>query len=131
MLRKFSLATTLVALVLLCTALAPAQTSTTGDLAGTVTDSSGAVIPSAPVTIKDVNTGETRTVESNGNGSYRFTFLKPGEYQISSSMPGLKSDIGRVTVGVGQVQNADLILKPQEAKEVVTVTDTAPLLQTE
>jgi len=131
MLRKFSLATMLIALVLFCTTLAPAQTTTTGDLAGMVTDSSGAVIPNAPVSIKDINTGETRVVQSNGSGAYRFTFLKPGEYQISSSMPGLKSDIGRITVGVGQVQNADLILRPQEAKETVIVTDTAPLLQTE
>jgi hypothetical protein len=131
MLKNFSLATFLVALALLSTALAPAQTSTTGDLAGMVTDSSGAVVPNAPVTIKDVNTGEGRTVQSNANGAYRFTFLKPGEYQISSSMPGLKSDIARITVGVSQVQNADLILKPQEAKEVVTVTDAAPLLQTD
>jgi hypothetical protein len=131
MLKNFSLATVLVVLALLGTALAPAQTSTTGDLAGMVTDSSGAVVPNAPVTIKDVNTGEGRTVQSNANGSYRFTFLKPGEYQISSSMPGLKSDIGRITVGVSQVQNVDLILKPQEAKEVITVNDAAPLLQTD
>jgi len=121
----------LFALALAIATFALAQTTTTGDLAGMVTDSSGAVVPAAPVTIKDVNTGETRTVQSNASGAYRFTFLKPGEYQISSSMPGLKSDIGRIAVGVGQVQNVDLILKPQEAKEVVMVTDTAPLLQTD
>ena len=70
-------------------------------------------------------------VQSNGNGAYRFVLLRPGEYQVSASMPGLKSDIARVTVGVGQVQAVDLILKPQEAKEIVMVTDTAPLLQTD
>jgi hypothetical protein len=128
---KFSAVTILAALVLTFTALAPAQTSTTGDLAGTVNDSSGAVVPGATVTIKDLNTGESRTVQSNSTGAYRFTFLKPSTYQISGSVAGLKSDIGRVTIGVGQVQTMDLILKPQEAKEVVTVTDTAPLLQTD
>jgi hypothetical protein len=131
MLRKFSLATLLVALLLLGTSLAPAQTSTTGDLAGTVIDSSGAVVPNATVTAKDVRNGESRTVQSNSSGSYRFTFLKPSEYQLSSSMPGLKSDISLVTVGVSQVQTVDLTLKPQEAKEVINVTDAAPLLQTE
>ena len=128
---KFYAVTILAALALTFSALAPAQTTTTGDLAGTVNDSSGAVVPGASVTIKDLNTGESRTVQSNSTGAYRFTFLKPGAYQISGSVQGLKSDIGRVTIGVGQVQSMDLILKPQEAKEVVTVTDTAPLLQTD
>src|SRR5262249_50105625 len=89
------------------------------------------IVPDANVTIKDVNTGESRTQQSGATGAYRFTFLKPGVYQISASTPGLKSDIGRVTIGVGQVQTMDLILKPQEAKEVVMVTDTAPILQTD
>jgi len=128
---KFSAATILAALLLTFSIVAPAQTSTTGDLAGTVNDSSGAVVPGATVTIKDLNTGESRTVQSNSTGAYRFTFLKPSTYQISGSVAGLKSDIGRVSIGVGQVQTMDLILKPQEAKEVVTVTDTAPLLQTD
>src|SRR5258708_3150988 len=128
---KSSAVTILVALALAFCALLPAQTTTTGDLAGMVNDSSGAVVPAATVTIKDLNTGESRTVQSNSTGAYRFTFLKPGAYQISGSVSGLKSDIGRVTIGVGQVQSMDLILKPQEAKEVVTVTDTAPLLQTD
>src|SRR5260370_31047747 len=95
-----------------------------------VNDSSGAVVPAATVTIKDLNTGESRTVQSNSPGAYRFTFLKPGTYQISGSVPGLKSDIARLTIGAGQVQSMDLILQPQEAKEVLTLTDTAPLLQT-
>jgi hypothetical protein len=127
---KISSAAILAALLVTFIALAPAQTSTTGDLAGTVNDSSGAVVAGAAVTIKDLNTGDSRTVQSNSTGTYRFTFLKPGTYQISGSVAGLKSDIGRVVIGVGQVQSVDLILKPQEAKEVVTVTDTAPLLQT-
>jgi hypothetical protein len=123
--------TAILTLALVITTIALAQTTTTGDLAGTVNDSSGAIVPNTPVTIKDVNNGETRTVQSNGNGAYRFVLLKPGEYQVSASMPGLKSDIARVTVGVGQVQAVDLILKPQEAKEMIMVTDTAPLLQTD
>ena len=97
---KSSVVTILVALALAFCALLPAQTTTTGNLAGMVNDSSGAVVPGATVTIKDLNTGESRTVQSNSTGAYRFTFLRPGVYQISGSVSGLKSDIGRVTIGV-------------------------------
>src|SRR5437016_8656883 len=92
MVTKSSAATILVALALAFCALLPAQTTTTGDLAGTVNDSSGAVVPGATVTIKDLNTGESRTVQSNSTGACA--------YQISGSVSGLKSDIGRVTIGV-------------------------------
>src|ERR1700744_5586861 len=101
MLRKFSLVTFML-LVLLGSTLALAQTITTGDLTGTVTDSTGAVVPNATVTAKDLRNGETRTATSNNSGEYRITFLRPGEYTVSAGTTGLKSDIGRVTVGVSQ-----------------------------
>ena len=109
-----------------------AQTVTTGDVTGTVTDSTGAIVPKATVTLKSSTTGETRTVEAGADGSYRFTFVRPGTYQISASTPGLKSDLmSNLGIGVGQVQTLNLVLKPVESKEVVMVTDSAPLLQTE
>lgn len=126
--------TALLAAAILLVLGAPAtfgQTMTTGDVTGTVTDSSGAVVPGAKISLKNVDTGDMRAVEANSTGVYRFTFLKPGNYQISSTSAGLKSDFGRVVVSVGQVQNVDLVLHPEEAKEVVMVTESAPLLQTD
>jgi hypothetical protein len=119
-------------IMLALTFVAPAvhsQTITSGDITGVVSDSSGAVVPGAKVVLKNVDTGDGRTVDSGPDGQYRFTFLKPGQYTVSASTPGLKSDSTRVVVAVGQVQTLALILRPEEAKEVVMVNDTAPLLQ--
>ncbi len=108
-----------------------AQTITTGDLTGTVTDATGGVVPNATMTLKSLDTGETKTDQTNGEGIYRFNFLKPGSYQVSGSTPGLHSDVGQVGVTVGQVTTANLVLKVEESKQVVLVTDAAPLIQTD
>jgi Carboxypeptidase regulatory-like domain len=134
--RVGKLSTALIAAIIMLalTALAPAalaQTLTTGDLTGTVTDSSGAVVPGAKVSLKSTTTGDARTVDANADGTYRLTFLKPGVYQVSSVTPGLKSDLNTVNVSVGQVTSLNLVLKPEEAKEIVNVNDSAPLLQTD
>lgn len=133
--RKLVSVALVAVLALICIAVAPsiqAQTITTGDLSGVVIDATGAVVPNSTVTLKDVNTGETRTVVSNATGAYRFMFLKPGKYEVSAVSTGLKSDLmSNVTVAVGQSVTLGLVLKPQEGKEFVTVTDAAPLLQTE
>ena len=107
------------------------QSITTGDITGTVHDSSGAAVPKADILLKSVDTGETRTANSSQNGDFRLSTLKPGMYDISASTPGLRSDVGRVAVGVGQVQTLNLILSPETSKQVVMVTDTAPLLQSD
>jgi hypothetical protein len=120
-----------VAIMLALAVLAPAQTITTGDVTGTITDSSGAIVQNATVDLKNVNTGASRTVQSNNVGVYRFTLMAPGNYQISASSAGLKSDLGRIVVAVGQIQSVDLVLKPEVAREVVMVTDSVPLVQTE
>lgn len=105
------------------------QTVTTGDLTGTVTDSTGGVIPNATITLKSLDTGETKTETTSGTGVFRFNFLKPGNYQLSGATAGLHSDVGQVGVTLGQVTTANLVLKIEEAKQVVLVTDAAPLIQ--
>ncbi len=65
------------------------QTITTGDVVGVITDTSGAVVPGATVTIKSAESGETRAAASSGQGQYRFPLLKPGEYVVSASSTGL------------------------------------------
>ena len=114
--------------------LAPAahsQTITTGDITGTVTDVTGAVIPGATVTLKSLDTGQTRAVQTNEQGSYRSTFLAPGTYTVSVSSAGLRSDTSRVKVAVGQVQTVDLTMRVAESKESVVVTDAAPAIQSD
>ena len=55
---------------------------TTGIVAGTVTDQTGAVVPDAPVTITNTATGATRTMNTNSSGGYRFEALPQGTYQV-------------------------------------------------
>jgi hypothetical protein len=107
-----------------------AQTVTTGDITGAVTDSSVALVPNAAVMLKSVDTGESRLAISSVEGVYRFTFVRPGTYEIYGASAGLKSDTSHVTVAVGQVRNANLSLHVEGAKSVVLVTDVAPLLDT-
>lgn len=107
------------------------QTITTGEITGTVLDASGALVVGATVVLRSVDTGESRPVQSNASGAYRFTFVKPASYELSGTSAGLKSDIGSLIASVGQVQVLDLHLKPEEAKEVVLVTEAAPLLDTD
>lgn len=79
-----------------------AQTITTGDVAGTIKDASGAVVPSATITLKSPDTGETRSMITGASGDYRFTLLKPGQYSISAQATGLKSNVQNFTVQVAK-----------------------------
>jgi hypothetical protein len=108
-----------------------AQTITSGEITGVVTDSSGAIVVGAAVRLKNIDTGEERIVKSNSAGIYRLVFVQPGTYEFSGASEGLRSDTGRLVAAVGQVQVLNLTLKIEQPKEVVLVTDLAPLLQTD
>ena len=104
------------------------QSIATGEITGIALDSSEAVVIGATVLLKSVDTGESREVQSNAFGAYRFTFVKPGSYQISGTSRGLKSNIGNLVANVGHVQVVDLHLKVQESREFFVVSDEAPLI---
>ncbi len=108
-----------------------AQTITTGDVVGVVTDTSGAVVPAATVTLKSVDSGETRTATTNDQGQYRFPLLKPGDYIVSASTAGLKSNVTRFALLVGQETTMNVVMNAQGTKEIVEVSTEAPLVQTE
>jgi hypothetical protein len=128
---SFGKPTSRLAITILSAAALYAQTITTGDLAGTVKDASGAIVPGATVTLKNTATGETRTQTVNDSGDYRFTTLQPSSYQVTATSPGLNSDVGLVSVGVGQVVTDNLMLKVGASQEVVQVNENVPLLQSE
>jgi len=111
--------------------LAFSQTITTGDVAGVVKDTTGAVVPNATVTLKYTDTNEVQTVVTGEAGSYRFSLLKPGDYIISASSTGLKSNAERFTALVGQVSEMNLTLSVTGTSEVVEVLAQAALVQTE
>jgi hypothetical protein len=105
-----------------------AQNITTGDLAGTVKDSTGAVVPGATVNLKNTDTGESRAVQTDTTGAYRFPLLSPGHYTISAASAGLVSDTEKLVVSVGQTANLDLVAKVQTVGQTIEVTGTAELL---
>ena len=107
------------------------QTITTGDVAGNVKDSSGAVVPAATITLKSADTGEVRTVVTGPSGEYRFPLLKPGEYSLSGEATGLKSNVQKFSVQVGQVAEMNLTLTVTASQQVVEVRAEAATLQTE
>jgi hypothetical protein len=107
------------------------QTITTADAVGVVSDSSGAVVPAAKVTIKSAESGEVRTEVTNGSGEYRFPLMKPGEYEVSALAKGLKSNILKITLLVGQAHETNITMVPESTSTTVEVTASAAVLQAE
>ncbi len=85
------LATLLATVCLTCGLyLSTAAQTVTGTLSGVVTDASGAVVPEIEVTAKNVETGLTRTVKTNGEGYYLMSFLPLGAYNVTVEARGFK-----------------------------------------
>jgi hypothetical protein len=124
--------TGILALLVIAVAIAPsviAQSLVSGDLTGTVTDPTGAVVPNATVTLKNSATGATRTTTSSGSGAYRFSLLPPGSYTVSATAPGFSKAETTTTVSVGQATVADVKLPVGNGSTTVEVTSAAPLVQ--
>jgi hypothetical protein len=107
------------------------QSITTADAVGLITDSSGAVVPGATVTIKSADSGETRTVTSNAQGQFRFPLMKPGDYVVTANSKGLKSNIMKITLLVGQEQEVNISMNAQGNNTIIEVTSEAPIVQAE
>ncbi|PYX86787.1 MAG: hypothetical protein DMG68_14160, partial [Acidobacteria bacterium] len=108
-----------------------AQSVVTGDLAGTVTDQSGAVVSGATATLKSVDTGVTQTAQTSSTGAFRFVLLKPGDYKLDVTQKGFKSTTQTVHVAIGQTGTANVKLEIGAASEVLEVTSSTPLIETE
>src|SRR6266849_3182230 len=108
-----------------------AQNTNSSDIRGTVTDSSGAVVPGVTVTVSNNDTGVIRTFVTNGDGLYDTNSILPGNYTISFSKEGFQKLVrGPIALQVGLVTiNGDL--KVGSSSQVVEVTSEAPLLKTE
>jgi hypothetical protein len=110
---------------------AHAQSMLAGDIAGTVTDPSGAAVVGAKVTATNRETGAVASVNSSGTGAYRFSLLKPGPYSLNASASGFSATSTIVTVAIGQITTQNLALTVGAASETVEVSATAQLLQTD
>ena len=108
----------------------PAQESR-ARIAGTVSDTSGAVLPGVTVTVTNVAMGTSAEVVTNGAGLYTVPFLLPGEYQVSAELTGFKKLVrDGIRLSVADNVQLPLVLETGEQVETVTVTADAPLLNT-
>jgi Carboxypeptidase regulatory-like domain len=81
-----------------------------GTLSGVVTGPSGAVVPNARVTVKNVATGQSAEALTNAEGIFSVPNLGPGEYEVSASAEGFEGKTARAAVAAGGVQKLDLSL---------------------
>ena len=118
---------------LLFTGMVYAQgVGSSGDIKGTVTDPSGAVVGSATVTATDVANGIKHTVSTDNNGQFRLTALKPATYSVSVSKAGFQSEIAKnVVVNIGQTSTVDFPMKVSQVSEQVEVTAEPPVVETD
>jgi len=103
-----------------------------GSIVGSVTDSSGAAIPAATVTLTNEGTNERRTLQSDAEGNYTFVNLLPGEYDIAVDKDGFKHFTRRpIEVQVQSAIRVDATLPVGESTQTVEVSAETPLLQTQ
>jgi hypothetical protein len=127
---RLRLALTFFALMMLAGAPGRAQTFR-GTILGTVTDATGAAVPGATVTVRNVDTGLLRNTETQGDGSYRVPELPIGIYDVTVEKTGFQTSItSGVKVDVAAERHVDAALKPGEVKEQITVSGEAlPLIE--
>src|SRR5216684_4371716 len=109
-----------------------AQTVSTGAVAGVVTDPSGAAIAGATITATEKGTGFKRSASTDSSGSYRFSLLPPGDYQLQFVATGFKTALPPVaTIAVTEVSTLNVQMVIGEAVDTVEVTTSAQLVQAE
>src|SRR5437868_3474974 len=93
----------------------------TGEIAGVVHDPSGAVVPNATVTAKNLGTGLTRSVTSSSTGQYQLTTLPVGQYEVSINQSGFQPYKANLQVTVGSHNALDVGLQLSGGSTVVEV----------
>ena len=107
------------------------QTIISGDITGTVTDPTHAVVPNAKVTLLSKDTGVSSTAITSSLGTFRFPLLRPGAYDLSVTASGFRESKRTVNAAVGEVTEIPVELEVGEVSQVVEVTTTEPVLQTQ
>jgi len=107
------------------------QSASTGAIAGTATDPSGAVVVGADITVTNEATGGVWNSSSSTNGSYSVPLLVPGSYTVKASKAGFKAlERAHVLVTVTETTRVDLRFEVGAPSEVITVSAEVPLLNT-
>src|SRR5579864_8852999 len=116
---------------MLCLSAAMMAQTFRGGIQGTVTDSTGAAVAGADITVKSADTGLVRTGKTNDEGDFLFTELPLGAYSVTASKSGFGTKVmNGINVAVSANTRADVQLVPGEVKQEVVVTAEAPIIDT-
>ncbi|MGA2267471.1 MAG: TonB-dependent receptor [Bryobacteraceae bacterium] len=117
-------------LALLLASSALAQTSLVGGaLAGSVSDSTGGLIPGATVTVRETGTHQAREISTDAEGAFRFSELPVGTYEVLVSLPGFAPyHHAGVTLPLGGTVRLDIVLQSGGVNTQVTVTAQPPAI---
>src|SRR5579872_5859530 len=108
-----------------------AQTTTTGELSGSVTDPTGAVVPNADVTLKSLDTGSVTNGKTTGEGLYKFAYLHPGNYSVKVDAQGFQSTEKQVVVALGASASSNFKLALATGTTTVEVNGATAAVETE
>jgi hypothetical protein len=109
-----------------------AQTITSGDVTGTITDPTGGSISGASVTLTNVNTNVAQSMTTDASGTYRFPFIPSGTYKLVVSANGFRTtQQNGIQVTAGQPTAANVQLPIATQSQTVNVVEAPPVLQTE
>ena len=109
----------------------PVAAQTLGEIVGAVTDSTGAVVVGAPVTITNTSTNAVRNAVTNDAGLYTVPGLVPGPYSVKIEMTGFRVMTSSLTVQVQQTARVDFVLQVGQVTETVEVNASGLSLATE
>ncbi|CAN5837298.1 hypothetical protein BH18ACI4_BH18ACI4_26200 [soil metagenome] len=130
--RRSLAATFLSSFLLLLMPLVLLAQTERGAITGVVTDSTGAVVPGATVTITNLANKTGQTLTTNEQGLYEAPFMLPATYKVTASAPGFSTSVvNELILNVGQRARVDIALTPGDVSAQIDVVETAPLLQTE
>ena len=109
-----------------------AQLASQTALVGTVTDSSGSVVPGAVVVAVNAGTRDTYETTTNAQGQYNFQFVRTGKYEVTVTLPGFRTfNVSGVEVANNQVVRRDAVLQVGEVAETLHVVADAIVLDTD
>ena len=118
------------ALLLFTASLAIAQDR--GTIRGTVTDPTGAAVPGANITIRNVDTGLTQSIATGSDGLYAIPYLPAGNYSVTTEKSGFrKAEATGIRVNVATVISVDVILTVGSVDQTIDVSAVSPLLRSE
>lgn len=102
-----------------------------GNIKGTISDTTGAIMQNVAVAVQDIGKGVHRTMTTDSAGQYGVVSLPPAIYDISVAMPGFESQLHKnVALDVGQTLIVDFHMKVSTNKEIVEVTSEPPIVDT-